>query len=92
MRRYLFILGLVGVGLFSQEALAHWCSNIWVAPARLVVKPEQSTISIHPTGATRFRVYLQNNFPYALSNVRMRGAASGYTITVTPSSLHMLPG
>ena len=74
--------------LLTTPAIAHWCSNIFGAYARLVVKPEKTTVSVPGT----LKVYLQNNFPYKLFGVQMRGTASGYTINVSPSSQDVGPG
>ena len=76
----------------SDPAEAHWCSNIWSAPARIVVKPEKSTVFLSAGKAVKLRVYLQNNFPYRLYKVQMRGQASGYTITATPAQQDVFPG
>ena len=69
----------------AQIADAHYCNNIFSAPARLVVKPEKSTIYLASGTPAKLRVYLRNNFPYR-TNVKMRGSASGYSISVSPSS------
>jgi MYXO-CTERM domain-containing protein len=76
--------------LGSSPAYAHWCSNIFGAHARFVIKPEKTTVVV--SGSTQMRVYLQNNFPYRLTNVRLRGVASSYTITTSPSSRTVYPG
>jgi hypothetical protein len=78
------ILILVCSFAAAGTAVAHWCSNIFVASARMVVKPEKTTVNV--SGTTTLKVYLQNNFPYSLSQVKMRGQASGYTISVSPTS------
>ena len=66
------------------SAIAHWCSNIFVTRARIIVKPEKTTIFLSST-PTPLRVYLQNNFPYKI-RAYMR-ATSGSTIyPATPSS------
>lgn len=79
------------VSLVSAPAVAHWCSNIFAAPARLVVKPETTTVHITGGSAT-LKVYLQNNFPYKLFNMKMAGSASGYTVTVAPAQQDVNPG
>ncbi len=84
-------VALTGV-LAASPALAHWCSNIWSAPSRLVVKPEKSTVYLKSGQPTQLRVYLQNNFPFTLFLTEMRGNASGYTITVSPSPQTVKPG
>ena len=78
------LAGLVTAALFATHpADAHWCNNIWSAPARMVVKPETSTVVISGSNAATLRVYVRNNFPYKLVNVEMQGSASGYTVQVT---------
>lgn len=74
----------LAVCLLVQPAAAHWCNNIWTAPARLVVKPEKSTVHISGGAPATLRVYVRNNFPYKLVDLQLRGAASGYTVTVAP--------
>ena len=76
----------------ASPAQAHWCSNIWNAPARLVVKPEKSTVFLKASQPTKLRVYLQNNFPYKLVSAQLRGQAPGYTIEVSPASQDIYPG
>jgi MYXO-CTERM domain-containing protein len=74
------------------QAQAHYCSNIFAGPARLVVKPERDTVYVPSGGPVIFRVYLQNNFPYKLTNVQLRGVNSSYSISVSPSSQTIYPG
>ena len=81
----------VGAALISVPAFAHWCSNIFVAPSRIVVKPERASIDVG-SGPVHLRVYLQNNFPYKLMYMEMTGEASGYTINVAPVRQDVLPG
>jgi len=76
----------------SEPAEAHWCSNIWNAPARIVVKPEKNTVFLSAGKPVKLRVYLQNNFPYRLYKVQMRGQASGYKVTVSPANQDVFPG
>ncbi len=88
---------LCGVALIlclgvSQEAAAHWCSNIWNAPSRIVVKPEKSTVFLSAGKAVKLRVYLQNNFPYRLYSVQLRGQASGVSVTASPAKQDVFPG
>jgi len=78
--------------LASSPALAHWCSNIWDAPARIVVKPEKSTVYLQSGTPTKLRVYLQNNFPFTMFETKMRGNASGYSIKVSPGMQTVQPG
>ena len=74
----------------ASPAQAHWCSNIWNAPARIVVKPEKSTVFLSSKPA-KLRVYVQNNFPHRLFGLKLRGQAAGYTIMVSPSSYDIQP-
>ena len=90
-RLFAVAVALVGL-LVATPAMAHWCSNIWNAPARIVVKPEKSTVYLKAGQPTQLRVYLQNNFPYRLFSLKMRGVASGYSVSVTPSSQDVQPG
>ncbi len=92
MRYTLTLICALSLIVTAAPANAHWCSNIWNAPARLVVKPEKSTVLLKAGQPTRLRVYLQNNFPYKLVSAQMRGQASGYTVAVSPSSQDILPG
>lgn len=75
-------LQLVGM----PSAIAHWCNNIFTAPARMVVKPETPTVFLSGTNAATLRVYVRNNFPHTLFNLRLRGNATGYTIDVSPKA------
>ncbi len=82
---------LLGCLLAPAPAAAHWCSNIWSAPAKLVIKPERSTVNIG-SSAVSLRVYVQNNFPYMLYGMQMKGTATGFTISVSPSQQDVSPG
>jgi hypothetical protein len=86
-----------GIGVLALAALmsggkadAHYCSNIFVAHARMVVKPETTTVNLSGS-STQLKVYLQNNWPYKVQ-VEMRGNASSYNISVSPSSQDVYPG
>lgn len=83
---------IAALGLLAErQAEAHWCSNIFAGPARLVVKPAQSTVNV--SGSAELKVYLQNNFPYKLFDVEMAGEASGFDISdPTPGSQDINPG
>jgi hypothetical protein len=83
---------LLGVALLARPAEAHYCSNIWIAAARLVVKPETSTVHVPGGGPAQLKVYLQNNFPFKLFSVEMSGNASGYTVSVNPQQQDVHPG
>ena len=90
MRRALALAGIAVFSLVSARGEAHYCSNIFSGPARFVVKPETTSLSVN--GSAQLRVYLQNNFPYTLFNVQLRGVATGFTITSSPSSRTIHPG
>jgi len=75
---------------WAPIAEAHYCSNIFAGPARFVVKPETTTLAVN--GSKQLRVYLQNNFPYTLFGVELRGVATGYTIATQPTSRTIHPG
>ena len=79
------------VMLAAAPAVAHWCSNIWISPSRILVKPEKSTVYIG-SSAVKFRVYVQNNFPYTLFGVQLRGNAGGFSVSVSPGSHTIQPG
>jgi hypothetical protein len=85
----------VAVALLCASApgvsLAHWCSNIWTSPSRILVKPEKNTVHLG-SGPATLRVYVQNNFPYKLYGVRLRGNTSGYQVEIQPSSQDVYPG
>jgi hypothetical protein len=90
MRGALTLAAIAVVSLISMEAKAHYCSNIFSGPARFVVKPETTSLTV--SGSAQLRVYLQNNFPYTLFGVQLRGVASGFTVTSSPASQTIHPG
>jgi hypothetical protein len=57
-----------------------------------VVKPERATLQLSGSKPTTLRVHLQNNFPFKLLKVEMRGSASGYKIEVSPQDQDINPG
>ena len=87
--------GLLALSLLSLTAggvaEAHWCSNIWTAPSRMLIKPEKSTVYVGKS-PVKLRVYFQNNFPYKLFGVQMKGSAPGYNISVSPGQQDINPG
>jgi len=84
---------LVAAALVCAPAVAsaHWCNNIWAAPSRIVVKPEVTSLFVGSGGA-KLRVYVQNNLPYKMFGVQMRGQAGGYSIQVSPAKQDINPG
>ena len=94
MRSFWRFTGCALLALLASQATpaqAHWCSNIWSAPARIVVKPDKSTVFLSTT-PTKLRVYVQNNYPYLLRSMELRGQAPGYTIQVAPPQQQVHPG
>ena len=81
---------LLGVTM-ARPAAAHWCSNIWTAPSRMLIKPEKSTVYVG-SAPVKLRVFFQNNFPYKLFGVQMKGSAPGYNISVSPGQQDINPG
>jgi MYXO-CTERM domain-containing protein len=71
----------------AGTAVAHWCSNIFVTRARIVVKPEKTTVVL----PSPLRVYLQNNYPYKI-DAYMRATVSGSTVYPTPTHQTVQPG
>lgn len=70
-------------------ASAHLCNNIYRTPDRLVVKPEKQVATVD--GEDRFRVFIQNNYPTYLNNIRLTAQAGGnLRVTVTPESVRQL--
>src|SRR5512137_2917030 len=89
MRRALALSVTGLLCLAGTEAHAHYCSNIFSGPARFLVKPETTTLAV--SGSAQLRVYVQNNFPYTLFNVQLRGVATGFSIP-TPAGKTIHPG
>jgi len=83
-------LTLLAAALAPAPAAAHWCTNIYETPARLVVKPEQSTI--FPGDSGTLRVWVRNNFPYLVKNAELRVDNADFDASVTPGSQDILPG
>ncbi len=84
---------IVALALLSAAAQGHLCNNIYRTPDRLVVKPERARLLVDRT--EQFRVFVKNNYPTKLDNVRLsaRIAEPGFTVTVTPQAIaRMLPG
>ncbi len=72
-------------------AEAHWCSNIFEAHARLVIKPEVTTLYVSGDKPAKLRVHLHNNFPYKMWQMEMRGSAAGYKIETSPAAQDVHP-
>jgi len=83
-------MALLAAALAPAPAQAHWCTNIYETPARLVVKPEQSTV--FPGDSGTLRVYVRNNFPYLVKNAELRADNGDFEVSVTPASQDIYPG
>lgn len=92
MKRTSLTLVLLAVSALPSSVRAHYCSNIFTGPARLVIQPEQSQLQVVAGTEVPLKVYLQNNFPYKLYGTAMRGVADGYGISVTPAEQDVGPG
>jgi hypothetical protein len=84
------LLAGAALGFYPGPALAHWCTNIYETPARLVVKPEQATI--FPGDSGTLRVWVRNNFPYLVKNGELRAQNADFQVQVTPARQDILPG
>ncbi|MBI2301020.1 MAG: HEAT repeat domain-containing protein [Armatimonadetes bacterium] len=84
-RASLWVLG--GVLLAGLQASGHLCNNIYRTPDRIVVKPEKQVTTVDRT--EQFRVFVQNNYPTWLNNIRLTARPDGGNITVqvTPQSI-----
>lgn len=78
---------------FSAPLFAHMCNNIYRTPDRLVVKPERDDLSIDRTD--EFRVFVKNNHPEQVTNVRLSVKSDDpeCRVTLDPASIRQLrPG
>lgn len=82
----LFVLTLS----FSVGAWAHLCDDIFRTPDRILVKPEKEDLIVQ-TGET-VRVFVRNNYPLPIANVRMAAEVdrAGVRVTVEPAALQKL--
>jgi hypothetical protein len=90
MRR---LLALPLLALLPAAAYAHLCNNIYRTPDRLVVKPEKTITTIDKSDT--FRIFVKNNYPTVLDNVRLSAKADSdaVAVTVSPDSIaKMMPG
>ena len=71
----------------AVPAFGHLCNNIYRTPDRVIVKPEKPVVSLERS--EELRVFVQNNYPAYLHNVRLSARADGddVTVTVTPESV-----
>jgi len=88
-RRTLWWVAL-GVALYAAGAAAHLCNNIYRTPDRVIVKPEKQVTALDRDD--EFRVFVQNNYPTLLHNIRLTATVEGggVAVTVTPQSVQEL--
>ena len=80
----LFIIFLISV--LSQTSFAHWCDDIYMTYARIIVKPERQNIDIETGSTGELKVRVRNNFPYGLRYFLLRvNPPSELSVTVSPS-------
>ena len=92
MKRPMLLLCVVSV-FGAGSAFGHLCNNIYRTPDRLIVKPERDVIMVD--SADDFRIFVQNNYPEAITDVRLIATtdAPGITVQVTPQVIsRMNPG
>ena len=89
MRKILLFASLV-IALSAPTLFAHLCNNIYRTPDRVIVKPEKPVVALERS--EELRVFVQNNYPAYLHNVRLSARADGddVTVTVTPESVPQL--
>jgi HEAT repeat protein len=80
----------VALSLATTWAFGHLCNNIYRTPDRVVVKPEKPSATV--VGSEEFRVFVQNNYPTYLDNLRLAAKlnSEGTAVTVTPDSVKRL--
>lgn len=77
--------------LLADSANTHLCDNIFRRQDLLVLKPERDLIRIAETG--EFRIFIKNNYPAALHNVRLIGISEAFKVDVSPKLIEELrPG
>jgi len=87
------LVSVLLLALLCGAAGAHLCNNIYRTPDRLVVKPEKNIATLDKSDS--FRIFVKNNYPTVLDNVRLTAKVDtdAVTVSVTPESIgHMLPG
>jgi len=80
----------VALTLPATWAFAHLCNNIYRTPDRLIVKPEKPMATV--AGSEEFRVFVQNNYPTLLNNIRLAAKldTDDVDVSVTPDSVRRL--
>ena len=90
-RRTTVVVGMtLALTLATTWAFGHLCNNIYRTPDRVIVKPEKPTATV--VGTEEFRVFVQNNYPTYLDNLRLAGKLDSRdtTVTITPDSIRRL--
>jgi MYXO-CTERM domain-containing protein len=65
------------LALFSTDARAHWCDDLWSSAYDLVVKPDSDT--------SPKQIYVENRWGYQLTNFKLTAtSSSGGAVTLTP--------
>ena len=84
----LFLASAVFLVLFSSQAQAHWCDDLWSSSYNIVVKPDSDT--------SPQNLYVQNNMGYQLINFKLTASGTGGAVTLTAPTLKvsgtLLPG
>ena len=81
-----FLGAALAVVLFSTEADAHWCNDLWGSAYNLVVRPESDTVTVPSSGSASLNVYVQNNMEYALDSFSLVADIGGTAITAKAAS------
>jgi len=77
----------LAIVLSASAAQAHLCNNIYRTPDRIIVKPEKDTATLETNDS--LRIFVRNNYPTTLRNVRLLGQmdAPGLQVTITPDRI-----
>jgi len=76
----LFVGSALALVLFSSQAQAHWCDDLWASSYNILVKPESDTV----TAGSSMKIYVQNNMGYQLTGFTLSASVGGKAITSTP--------
>ena len=78
------------LSLLATIGFAHLCNNIYKTPDRIIVKPEKPVATV--VGTEEFRVFVQNNYPTYLDNLRLAAKldTDQVDVNVTPESIKRL--
>ena len=89
MKKIVILAAISGL-IYLSAAYAHLCNNVYRSPDRFIVKPEKPVVALEKS--EELRVFVQNNYPAYLHNVRLSARADGddVTVTVTPESVPQL--